>query len=102
MRSRQECRHPQGRNAKHLPGRSARFLRRQEAVRVRFLLVVHDEIVYGLRGERHSGSQAIMAKCMNEATTDRSEVWRAWLDCLGPEKHDWGVEVVEAEIWAKA
>ena len=28
-----QCRHPQGRNAKHLPGDPRRFLRRQEAVR---------------------------------------------------------------------
>jgi DNA polymerase-1 len=70
---------------------------------VRFLLVVHDEIVMVCAEKDIPAVKAIMAKCMNDAYHQIVPKFGepGWI-ALGPEKHDWGVEVVEAEIWAKA
>ena len=69
----------------------------------RFLLVVHDEIVMHVRKDHIPPVKKIMADCMNAAyhrivPTLGNPGWIA----LGPEKYDWGVQVVEADIWAKA
>ena len=69
----------------------------------RFLLVVHDEIVMVCLEKDVPAVRAIMAKCMNDAY--HQVVPRlgepGWI-ALGPEKHGWGVDVKEADIWSKA
>jgi len=69
----------------------------------RFLLAVHDEIVMVCAEKDIPAVKAIMARCMNDAYHQVVPRFGGpgWI-ALGPEKHDWGVEVVEAEIWAKA
>lgn len=69
----------------------------------RFLLVVHDEIVLDCAEKDAPAVKKILADCMNEAyhMIVPRKGFRGWI-ALGPEKHDYGVEVKGADTWAKA
>lgn len=67
-----------------------------------FSLCVHDELVLTVKNEDVPAVKKLMKECMDAAyhffvPQFGSPGWIA----LGPEKHDWGVKIVEAQIWAK-
>lgn len=69
----------------------------------RFLLVVHDEIVLDCAEKDYLAVKEIMCECMTEAyhMIVPTKGFAGWV-ALGPEKHNWKVEVKGADTWAKA